>query len=109
MPLSQETVAVIILDAEVEPDFRDDFNTWYNERHMIEICALPGVLSATRLHNTDNEAHYLTLYELSDPSAFETPEFLAWRDGSDDTREMMSRVTSMSRIAASVIAQHSGQ
>jgi len=107
MPLLPDTTHVILLDMNAPPEFTATFNAWYHDCHLPEICALPGVLSATRLGDVEDTNRTLTLYELSDPGAFETPEFIAWRDGSEDTREIMGKITMRRRTRARVIGQHS--
>ena len=40
--------ALLMVWAEVPADKEDDFNAWYNEEHLAERLAIPGVLSAAR-------------------------------------------------------------
>lgn len=55
-------------------DGRDEeFNRWYDERHLADVCAIPGVISAerARLVAGDGSFRYLTMYEFDteDPEA----------------------------------------
>ena len=69
--------------ADVPADMEEDFNRWYNEEHMAELQAIPGVLSAARyevVHSGDATAgggspRYLSVYELSNPEVRDTPEY----------------------------------
>lgn len=69
--------------ADVPADMEDDFNRWYNEEHMAELLAIPGVLSAARyeiVHSDDPTAgsgspKYLSAYELANPEVRDTPEY----------------------------------
>jgi hypothetical protein len=52
-----------------------EYNAWYDEVHLDEVCTVPGVLSARRLEAdprspVKSQSQYLALYELEveDPS-----------------------------------------
>jgi hypothetical protein len=56
-----------------------EFNDWYSNRHLDDLLAVPGVISARRLTLADQQARqveqpfkYLALYEVEtdDPQAF---------------------------------------
>lgn len=100
--------AMIVLEIDIDPEFEEAFNRWYDDRHLPEVCALPGILSATRLRVTGAEGRYLTIYALSDPGAFETDAYRKWRAASRDTDEMMARFRRVSRTHASVISARAG-
>lgn len=57
------------------PETEAQFNTWYDEVHLKEVRAIPGVLSAQRYRLSEvnpfsPEHRYLTVYELdADPAA----------------------------------------
>ncbi len=44
--------------------YEDEFNRWYNEEHIPERLAIPGVLNAARYEAVRGEPHYLACYEL---------------------------------------------
>lgn len=48
----------------VSPEREEEYNTWYNEVHMPEICELPGVLSARRFAPVTDGGPYVALYEI---------------------------------------------
>lgn len=44
----------------------DDYNTWYDDVHLAEFSALPGVISGRRFKvAADGKAQYAAIYELS--------------------------------------------
>ena len=44
----------------------DDFNAWYDDVHLAEFSALPGVISGRRFKVTDGKpAAYAAIYEIS--------------------------------------------
>jgi hypothetical protein len=51
----------------------DEYNDWYDNTHLSEFLALPGVVSAKRLKGSPNgpkaKEPYIAIYELSDEPA----------------------------------------
>ncbi len=43
----------------------DDYNAWYDNVHLAEFSALPGVISGRRFKVAGDEAKYAAVYELS--------------------------------------------
>lgn len=42
-----------------------EFNTWYDDQHVRDVCAIPGILSADRMVCVGEGPHrYLTIYEI---------------------------------------------
>ena len=82
----------LVVTAEIDASVEDEWNQWYDEVHLPEALACPGVLAGRRYHAakpaslTDHGAQstaatrtYLTLYELDGPEALDTPEFQQMR------------------------------
>lgn len=46
------------------PDREQEYNTWYDEVHLGELVALPGIVGARRLRPVDGEGPYVALYEV---------------------------------------------
>jgi hypothetical protein len=69
--------ALLVATMNVDPAAEDEFNKWYNEEHLPQLGAVPGVLSARRYRATDGESErrYLALYHLRDDSI---PQTEAW-------------------------------
>ena len=61
--------------ADVPADMEEDFNRWYNEEHLAELLAIPGVLSAARYVAVSGSPKYLCAYELDNPEVRDTPEY----------------------------------
>lgn len=51
-----------------DPDAEAEFNDWYDNEHLPNLCAVPGVLGGRRFRATDagSERRYLSLYHLRD-------------------------------------------
>jgi hypothetical protein len=60
---------VMVVPSAAKPGRDDDYNAWYDSRHIHDICALPGVVSGRRF-NADPAslspvpAPYLAIYEI---------------------------------------------
>jgi hypothetical protein len=69
--------ALLVATMDVDPAAEAEFNKWYNEEHLPQLGAVPGVLSARRYRATDSESErrYLALYHLRDDSV---PQSDAW-------------------------------
>ena len=48
-------------------ELEDEFNLWYNEEHIPERLAVPGVLNAARYVAQQGGPKYLACYELDQP------------------------------------------
>jgi hypothetical protein len=83
---------LLIVTAEVDAKIEAEWNRWYDDNHLPAALACPGVLSGKRYmasgpifdnnrgqRSERNTRVYTTVYELSDPDAVNTPQFLAMR------------------------------
>lgn len=79
---------LLIVTAEVDALVEAEWNKWYDNVHLPDALACPGVLSGRRFvsvgetrHSDRGVAHrsharvYTALYELAGPEAVDTPEF----------------------------------
>ena len=82
----------LIVTAEVDAAVEAEWSRWYDEVHLPDALACPGVLSGTRYVSTgpigENDRGsrtkssarlYTTIYELAGPEAVETEAFMAMR------------------------------
>ena len=83
---------LLIVTAEVDAEIEADWNRWYDEVHLPDALACPGVLSGRRYvsegpisesergqRRAVEKRLYTTVYELESPAAVSTPEFTAMR------------------------------
>lgn len=102
---------LLIVTAEVDAEIEADWNRWYDEVHLPDALACPGVLSGRRYvtarpvvgvdrgNRSQRQAKlYTTVYELAGPEAVETPEFAAMRGWAEFT----TRVRSETRVVVAV-------
>ena len=90
--MSELPNCILVVTAEIDSEVEADWNRWYDEVHLPEALACPGVLRGARYlavgdasltdhgeRASDGARVYTTVYELESPEALETPEFQAMR------------------------------
>ena len=60
---------------DVPADKEEEFNHWYNEEHLPELLAIPGVLNAARYEAVLSGPKHLACYELESTAVVETNAF----------------------------------
>ena len=75
---------LLLVMGEPHPDAEAEFNRWYDEEHLKERIACPGILGARRFRAVEGAPRYLALYELDSLQALKTPQYL--RVTNNDTR-----------------------
>ena len=81
---------LLIVTAEIDPAVEADWNQWYDEVHLPEALACPGVLRGTRYlaardaaltdhgeKTADSARVYAAVYELESPEALDSEAFRA--------------------------------
>jgi hypothetical protein len=63
---------LLMVYCDVAAEHDDEFNRWYNEEHIPERLAIPGVLNAARYRAVEGGPTYLACYELASPDAWYT-------------------------------------
>ena len=102
---------LLIVTAEVDSEVEADWNRWYDEIHLPDALACPGVLSGRRYVSVGEIAEsargqgrrtgtrlYTTVYELESPAAVETKEFSVMRGWA----HFAPRVRSQTRIVSAL-------
>ncbi len=89
MPAKKGT-GLLMVWSEVPAELEDEYNRWYNEEHLAERLAVPGVLSAARYEAVSSGPKHLAFYELESPEVLETP---AYRKRLDDPTDWSKRMS----------------
>jgi Domain of unknown function (DUF4286) len=63
-----------VTTADIVDGVHDEFNRWYNERHVPDLLSCPGFLTARRYRCIDGQPQYLAIYEVESEAALSTPE-----------------------------------
>lgn len=69
--------ALLTVQIGIDPAHEDDLNRWYDQEHVPERLAMPGFLAARRYRMHDGSPNYLAVYELADPYAATSPEYMS--------------------------------
>jgi len=83
---------LLIVTAEVDAEVEADWSRWYDDVHLPDALACPGVLAGRRYVSVGEVSEsdrgqgrrthtklYTTVYELASPAAVDTKEFKAMR------------------------------
>ncbi len=56
---------LLMVYSDVPAELDEEYNRWYNEEHLDQLLAIPGVLSAARYEAVAGGPKYLASYELA--------------------------------------------
>jgi hypothetical protein len=88
---------MVYCDVAVEHD--EELNRWYNEEHIPERLAIPGVLNAARYKAVEGGPTYLACYELTSPDAWYAEAWQKWlKDPTPWSKRMSPSVIGTSYI-----------
>ena len=66
---------LLLVMIDIEPEFEEEFNRWYNEEHLPERLACPGFLSGRRFVSVEGAPKYLALYDLESPDVLQSEAY----------------------------------
>jgi hypothetical protein len=102
---------LLIVSAEIDPAVEAAWNKWYDEEHLPDALACPGVLAGNRYvsvgdasltgnggKSTSSAKTYIAVYELSGPEALATPEFIEMRGWYQFTDKITARTQVFRKI-----------
>ena len=61
---------------DVPAEAEEGFNRWYNEEHIADLLAIPGVLDAARCVAVSGGPKHLACYDLESPDVTSSPGYL---------------------------------
>jgi hypothetical protein len=92
MPMTPLPNCLLVVTAEVDAEVEADWSRWYDEVHLPDALACPGVLAGRRYASVGEISEsdrgqgrrttarlWTTVYELDSPAAVTTKEFIAMR------------------------------
>jgi hypothetical protein len=77
--MAKKDKGIFLVYTDIDPQYEEEFNAWYNTEHLPELLSLPGFLDAARYVAYKGGPKYLAAYELADAEALKTAEFQKWR------------------------------
>jgi len=60
----------------LDDKYDEEFNAWYNTRHLPQLTAIPGILDAARYVAVRGGPKYLAVYELQTPEVIHSDAFV---------------------------------
>jgi hypothetical protein len=69
---------LLMVYCDVPAEHEEEFNRWYNEEHIPERLAIPGVLNAARYKAVEGGPTYLACYELTSSDAWYAEDWQKW-------------------------------
>lgn len=69
---------LLMVYCDVPVEHEAEFNRWYNDEHIPERLAIPGVLNAARYEAVAGGPKYLACYELATPDAWYSADWQQW-------------------------------
>ena len=73
--VDKKGTGLLMVWVDVPADREDEFNHWYNEEHLPELLAVPGVLSAARYEAVSSGPKHLACYELQSSAVVDSDAF----------------------------------
>lgn len=92
-----------VVETDIKPEAREDFERWYEEEHLPGLAAVPGTVRARRYQDPEGTPRYYACYDLASRETFGSPPWLAVRGTDWSSRVRPSFVNSkrtMFRLAA---------
>jgi hypothetical protein len=66
---------LLLLLTDIPSENEEEFNRWYNEKHIPDLQAFPGVLSARRYRIVEGKPKYMAMYDLEKDEILESHEY----------------------------------
>ncbi|MBV9861610.1 MAG: hypothetical protein JO267_05625 [Alphaproteobacteria bacterium] len=67
---------LLMVWADIDPQYEEGYNRWYEEEHLAHLLSIPGFLSAGRYVAVKGGPKFLALYELEAPDVLRSAAFL---------------------------------
>ena len=71
--------ALMMVSADIPADQEEEFNRWYNEEHLKDLLAVPGILDGARYEATKSGPKHMAVYELESANVINTDAMKALR------------------------------
>jgi hypothetical protein len=90
---------------DIDAEYEDEFNAWYDEEHFPERLGVPGFLTARRYRDTSAPHRYAAIYDTASVAVLTSPAYLArLANPSPRTRAVMPHFSNMARAACEIVA-----
>jgi hypothetical protein len=106
--MSEQRIGPVLLQLRwaVPAEVDDEFNRWYDEEHLDDMCRVPGILGGRRFARVElpysfpTDLNYLTTYQVESLDVLETPAYKALgQNPSEWTRRVAFGLTIAREVA----------
>ena len=91
--MAKKGTGIFMVWVDVPEDKETEFNAYYNEEHLAELLAVPGILSAARYEAVSSGPKHLACYELENPDVFQSDEYRQMQRNPTDLTKQLSLQT----------------
>ena len=74
--VNKKGTGLFLVYADVPAEAEEEFNRWYSEEHIVDLLAIPGILSGARYEAIRGGPKYLACYELESLQVLESGAWL---------------------------------
>lgn len=84
----------LLVTMQPPPAFEEEFNAWYDNEHIPERLAVPGILTARRYVSASRHPKYLAMYDLESHAVMTSPAYVkvGYGNASPWTKRVTGRV-----------------
>jgi hypothetical protein len=75
-PRADQPRGLMYVEVDYPPDAVQEFHDWYNNEHILERAATPGIVTAQRYAALEAGARWLAVYQLDSPAVLESEAYL---------------------------------
>jgi hypothetical protein len=103
--MRQEMKGLLAIWADVDEDYRIEFEKWHNCEHMADRVTIPGFYVGYRYQGLGDAPYSLMVYETSDPMVLESNPYLHSKNNPTPwTKESLSHYKNTVRMIYSLLA-----
>ncbi|PRZ42321.1 hypothetical protein CLV47_106193 [Antricoccus suffuscus] len=88
---------LLLVMIDIELEYEDEFNRWYNEEHFPERLECPGFISARRYVATEGAPKYLAIYELENIDVLSAEDYLRISPPSEWSKNLRPHFLTLTR------------
>ena len=88
---------LLLVRMDVESEWEDEFNRWYDEEHIPQMSKVPAVLSARRFVARQGSPKYIAIYELEETGRMAKSQERAAAQATEWTRRILPHTKNRSR------------
>lgn len=88
---------LLLVMIDIDPEYEEEFNRWYNEEHLPERLSCPGFLTGRRFVAVEGGPKYLAIYDLESLEVLQSKAYKKISDPSEWSRTIKKHFTRLVR------------